>query len=115
MTRRSSLLSTCSNHSAGSDTDHSLVCRRIILQPKKLNRTKQSGHPRINTARTFDSERQRKFLSEVEKTLEDPQGQDATSRWNFMWEAIYSLAMFACHVTSRMSCHDWFNAHGVSY
>lgn len=72
------VLSTRSYHSAECDSDHALVCNQKT--------------PRINTAGTSDSKHQRKFLSEVEKALEYPQGQHAISRWNFMGEAIHSSA-----------------------
>ena len=36
-------------HSADCDTDHSLVCCKIRLQPKKLHHSKQKGKLRINT------------------------------------------------------------------
>ncbi len=35
-------------HSADCDTDHSLVCCKTKLQPKKIHNTKWKGKPRIN-------------------------------------------------------------------
>ena len=92
--RRRSLpnvLSTRSYHSAECDSDHALVCNQ---------RT-----PRINTAGASDSKYRRKFLSEVEKALEYPQGQDAISRWNFVREVIHysATAQSSSRKTIRVS------------
>ena len=51
----------------------------------------------------------RDSLSKVQEALEDPQGQDATSRWDLWREAIHSSAMSALDGTDRLS-HSWFNA-----
>ena len=51
--RRASLknvLHTRSYHSADCNTDHSLVCCRIRLQPKRFHRTKKQGNPRIDVS-----------------------------------------------------------------
>ena len=39
-------------HSADCDTDHSLVCTKVQLRPKKFHRAKQPAKFRINTAAT---------------------------------------------------------------
>ena len=89
-----------------------------LQQPQR--RLRYWSFPDVQTHQTAakeaqrHSEHHRKFLSEVEKALEDPQGQDATSRWNFMWEAIHSLAMLEFGKIKRPR-HDWFNAHEVPY
>ena len=38
-------------HSADCDTDHSLVCCKIRLQPKKFHRAKKLGTPRIDVSK----------------------------------------------------------------
>ena len=43
------VLLICTYHSADCDTDHSLVCCKIRLQPKKLHSSKQKGKPCIDT------------------------------------------------------------------
>ena len=51
--RRASLknvLHTRSYHSADCNTDHSLVCCRIRLQPKRFHRTKKQGNPVLMSA-----------------------------------------------------------------
>ena len=46
--RRASLKNVL--HSADCNTDHSLVCCRIRLQPKRFHRTKKQGNPRIDVS-----------------------------------------------------------------
>ncbi|MBN3324843.1 CFDP2 protein, partial [Atractosteus spatula] len=50
-TSLSKILNTRSYHSANCDTDNSLVCFKMQLQPRQVNRLKQKARPRINTAK----------------------------------------------------------------
>ena len=45
------VLHTRSYHSAGCDTDHSLACCKIRMQPRKFHRTKAKRNPRIDVSR----------------------------------------------------------------
>ena len=45
------VLHTCSYHSADCNTDHSLVCCKIRLQPKRFHCTKKQGTPVLMSAR----------------------------------------------------------------
>ena len=45
------VLYTRSYHSADCDTDHSLVCCKIRMQPKKFHHTKTKGIPRIDVSK----------------------------------------------------------------
>ena len=44
------VLHTCSYHSVDCDTDHSSVCCKIRMQPKKFHCTKTKGIPRTNAS-----------------------------------------------------------------
>ena len=64
--RRSALnnvLATRSYHSADCDTDHAMVCSKVILSPRKLHRSKPTGRTRINVARTADPPTKRAVCS----------------------------------------------------
>ena len=63
--RRSALnnvLATRSYHSADCDTDHTMVCNKVRLPPRKLHRSKPTGRTRINVARTSDPQRREQFV-----------------------------------------------------
>ena len=72
--RRSALnnvLATRSYHSADCDTDHAMVCSKVILSPHKLHRSKPTGRTRINVARTADPQRREQFVASLEQSLQD--------------------------------------------
>ena len=64
ITRRNALnnvLNTRSYHSADFDTDHSLICARVRMQPKRLFHFRQKGHIRINISNTTYPEKNQQF------------------------------------------------------
>ena len=68
ITRRAvlnSVLVTRSYQSADCDTDHSLVCSKLRLLPKKIHHTKQKGRPRINTTRASNPESRAKLVTQL--------------------------------------------------
>ena len=105
------VLSTRSYHSADCITDHVLVCNSTAQ--------KKPGHSGINTASTSDSASAqipqqgtgspRGSAPAVQFRSCHPQGQDATSRWGLLREAIHSSAMSTLGGMDRPS-HSWFKA-----
>ncbi|XP_076042204.1 uncharacterized protein LOC143026092 [Oratosquilla oratoria] len=69
-------------HSADCDTDHSHVCCKIRLQPKKLHKSKQKGKPRINTT---------------------------AEKWNHLRDTIQKTAL-ATFGKKASKNNDWFDA-----
>lgn len=112
ITRRSTLnsvLLTRSYHSADCDTDHTLVCSKVRLQPRRLHRSKPKGRPRINTAQMSLPHKVEEYVSTLEQALQDLPTQDATSKWSAIKEATYNTAMSTFGKKVRPS-KDWFNA-----
>ncbi|XP_076056371.1 uncharacterized protein LOC143034323 [Oratosquilla oratoria] len=112
ITRRPSLncvLTTRSYHSADCDTDHSLVGCKVRLQPKQIHRSKQKGHPRINTARTKMPDLCKRFADSTEEALRDCPTNSAEERWNHIRGAIYNSAMDTFGKRERQN-PDWFEA-----
>ena len=65
ITRRDALnnvLNIRSYHSADCDTDHSLICARVRMQPKRLFHSKQKGHIRINISNTTYPMKNQQFI-----------------------------------------------------
>ena len=98
-----SFLSTRSYHSADCNTDYAVVCCRVKIQPRKIHCTKPVGLLRINTTKTADPTQKEEFLAALEQALQDPQGQDAISRWNFTREAVYNVSMLVFGKKERRS------------
>ena len=91
------MLLTRSYHSADCDSDHSHVCSKIRLQPKKLHRSKPPGKPRINTNCTRSPEMSEQFCRSLSDALRsDPPDGDAEQRWSHLRNTIHDLAFFVC-------------------
>ena len=113
ITRRSGLNSvaiTRSFHSADCNTDHALVCSKVRLQPRRLHRSRSTGHPRINTAQMSSQIKVEEYRTSLSEVLQDPPDQDATTRWQTVRDAIYNTAMATFGKVKRSNT-DWFNAH----
>ncbi|KAM7166307.1 craniofacial development protein 2-like [Macrochelys suwanniensis] len=72
ITRRSALkcvLLTRTFHSADCDSDHSLVCSKMKLQPKKIHRSRPEGKPRIDVSKTAHPDKAEKWKTEAKQAL----------------------------------------------
>ena len=97
-------------HSADCDTDHSLVCCKIRLQPKKLHNSKQNGKPRINTRGMHLPEKVEEFAKSLQKALTvEHQLCSAAEKWNHLREAIQKTAS-ATFGKKTSKDNDWFDA-----
>jgi len=112
--RRSALrcvLFTRTFHSADCDTDHSLVCCKIKLQPKKIHRSRPEGKPRIDVNKTTHPDKAADFTQALSEVFDsDPPGGSAHERWDHIRETVYSTAMkiFGKKQTNN---NDWFEAN----
>ena len=76
------VLHTRSYHSADCDTDHSLVCCKIRLQPKMFHRSKKPGNPRIDVIKMSQPDLVEQFAEAFVKEYNLPQpGDSATEKW----------------------------------
>ena len=62
------VLHTRSYHSADCNTDHSLVCCKVRLQPKRFHRTKKQGNPRIEVSKMSQPNLMSQFAEAFEKS-----------------------------------------------
>ena len=113
VTRRSSLKNvrlTRSYQSADCDTDHSLVCCKMKIQPKKFHRARQAGKPRINITNMSQSDLVQLFATNLDKELAviGPDS-DATKTWEEVRDTIHSVAM-ATFGKKTSKSQDWFDA-----
>ena len=104
------VLHTRSYHSADCDTDHSLVCCKIRMQPKKFNRTRTKGIPRIDVFKMSQPDLMEQFAQTFEKELGSLQpGDSATEKWEALRDTMYGTALATFGKRSSKS-HDWFEA-----
>ena len=112
ITRRSKLnhvLRTRSFHSADCDTDHSLVCGKVRLRPRRIHRAKPKGNPRINSARTTKPKLREHFSMTIDKALENCPTDSATARWDFIRDTVHKAAKDTFGTGGKKS-EDWFQA-----
>ena len=108
------VLHTRSYHSADCDTDHSLVCCKIRLQPKRFHRTKQKGIPRIDVSKMSQATLKEQFAAAFEKELRPSQpGDSATEMWETLRNTMHQTAM-ATFGKKTSKTHDWFEAKSAA-
>ncbi|XP_076041899.1 uncharacterized protein LOC143025776 [Oratosquilla oratoria] len=96
-------------HSADCDTDHSLVCCKISLQPMKLHKSKQKGKPRMNTTGMHLPEKVEEFAKSLQKALSvEHQHCSAAEKWNHLRNTIQKTALAT--FGKKTSKNDWFDA-----
>ena len=110
------VLHTRSYHSADCDTDHSLVCCKIRMQPKKkkkkkkLHRTKTKEIPRIDVNKISQPDLMEQFAQTFEKEFRSLQpGDSTTEKWEALRDTMYHTALATFGKRSSKS-HDWFEA-----
>ena len=104
------VLHTRSYHSAYCNTDHSFVCCKIRLQPKRFHRTKKQGNARIDISKMSQPNLMSQFAEAFERGFGAPQPKyTATEKWEILRDTMYrtSLATFGIKSSSN---HDWFDA-----
>ena len=97
LTRRSSLkniLLTRSYHSADCDSDHSLVCCKIRLQPKKFYKVKKQGNSRIDISKMPQPDLINTFTEAFEKEYGTSNNDiTATEKWMTLQRTMYETAL----------------------
>ncbi|XP_074873341.1 uncharacterized protein LOC142024904 isoform X1 [Carettochelys insculpta] len=105
------VLLTRSYHSADCNTDHSLVCSKLKLRPKKLYCSKPAGRPCIDARKTANSEKAEKFRETLQENLcSGPGGADVTSKWQHLRDTVYNTALSVFGRRAR-NTNDWFEAN----
>ena len=96
ITRRDALnnvLNPRSYHSADCDTDHSLICARVRMQPIRLFHSKQKGHIRINISNTTYPMKNQQFIESIRTALSGIESESAEENWNTLRDIIYDTAL----------------------
>ena len=77
-----------SYYSADCDSDLSLVCCKIRLQPKQMHRFKPEGQPHINASKMLHQEKAETFVRILDDAL--PKRGDAKHRLDHLRETLYN-------------------------
>ncbi|XP_076065306.1 uncharacterized protein LOC143039313 [Oratosquilla oratoria] len=100
---------TSTYHRADCDTDHSLVCCKIRLQPKKIHKSKQKGKPRMNTMGMHLPEKVEEFAKFLQKALSvEHQHCSAAEKWNHLRDTFQKTAL-ATFGKKTSKNNDWFD------
>ena len=70
---------TRSYHSADCDTDHSLVCCTIRMQPKRIHRSKKQGNPRIDTSKLCQPDLVEQVADSLEREMAASQPRESAT------------------------------------
>ena len=80
-----------SYRSADCNTDHSSLCRRIRLQPKRFHRAKKQGNPRIDVSKMSQPNLMSQFAEDFEREFGAPQPNDyATEKGEIVRDSIHA-------------------------
>ena len=114
ITRRSALkniLITRSYHSADCDTDHSLVCCKMRIKPKRIHRSKPAGNPRIDVGMTAHPDKAEEFAKALDEAFKTAPPQGSVEQ---MWERIRNTVHCTASIIfgkKKGKTQDWFEAN----
>ena len=92
------------------DTDHSLVCCKFRLQPKKFHRAKNPGNPHIDVSKMTQPNLIEQFAEAFEEEYDASQsGDTATEKWVTLQDTIHCIAL-AIFGKKTSKSHDWYEA-----
>ena len=104
------ILHTRSYHSADCNTDHSLVCCKIRLQPKRIHCTRKQGNRRIDVRKMSQPNLMSQFAEAFEREFGATQPKDsATEKWEIIRDTMHRTAL-ATFGRNTSKTHDWFDA-----
>ena len=111
--RRSAIrnvLHTRAYHSADCDTDHSLVCCKVRLQPRRFHRSRKQGKSRIDIGKMSQPDLTQKFAEAFEQELCAAQtGDSALEKWESLRDIMHRTALDTFGKRTSKT-NDWFEA-----
>ena len=101
------------DHSADCNTDHSLVCCKIRLQPIRFHCTNKQGNPRIDVSQMSQSTIMSQFAEAFEREFGATQPKySATEKWEILRDTMHRTAL-ATFGKQTSKTHDWFDAKSI--
>ena len=106
-------LVTRTYHSADCDTDHSLMCCKLKLQPKKFHHTKQDGKPRIGISKTQHSDHLAEFKTQFSSAFVGDYNLPSTVQWENVKNATLLAALSAFGNRKGSQQNDWYHTNSA--
>ena len=107
------VLHTHSYHSADCDTDHSLVCCKIRLQPKKFHHAKKLGNPYIDVSKMTQPDLVEWFAEAFDEEYDASQSRDtAMEKWETLQDTIHHITLPIFRKKTSKS-HDWYETKSL--
>ena len=111
ITRRSFLknfLVTRSYHSADCNTDHSLVCSKVKILPKKIHRSRSEAKPRVDAKMTANADMVDSFNALLSTSLnKNMDNLDANGQWEHIKVTTHTAALSTFGKKKTVS-NDWY-------
>ena len=105
-------LVTRTYHSTDCDTDHSLMCCRVKLQPKFLH-TKQKGKTRIDVSKTKHPDHLAKFKTVFSSTFVGDYNLPSTEQWENIKNATLFAALCTFGKWEGSQQNDWYHSNST--
>ena len=100
-------------HSADCDTDHSLVCCRVKLQPKKFHHNKQEKKPRIDVSKTRHSDYLAEFKTQFSSAFVGDYNLPSTVQWENVKNATLLAALSVFGKRKGSQQNDWYHSNSA--
>jgi len=106
-------LVTRSYHSADCDTDHSIVCSKLRLEPRKFHHTKQVQRPKIDVTKTRHPDLSTNFEKLFPSTFVEDYAATSTEQWDNLKSTMYSTALQAFGKKKGGQRNDWYDSNSA--
>ena len=106
-------LVTRSYHSADCDTDHSIVCSKLRLEPRKFHHTKQVQRPKIDVTKTRHPDLSTNFEELFSSTFVGDYAATSTEQWDNLKSTMYSTALQAFGKKMGGQRNDWYDSNSA--
>ncbi|XP_067028951.1 uncharacterized protein [Acropora muricata] len=106
-------LVTRSYHSADCDTDPSIVCSKLRLEPRKFHHTKQVQRPKIDVTKTRHPDLSINFEKLFSSTFLEDYAATSTEQWDNLKSTMYSTALQAFGKKRGGQRKDWYESNSA--
>ena len=110
-THPKNFLVTRTYHSVDCDTNHSLMCCRVKLQPKKFHHNKQERKPRFDVSKTQHSDHLAEFKTQFSSAFVGDYNLPSTAQWENVKNVTILTALSAFGKRKGSQQNDWYHSN----